>query len=414
MTGKSELLRTIHERIDKSGIPPTERDCLLELLNLLILTTQDIPDELEKEQLTKRLIEAIADNGQLLTTIRHQASELDALRRITLNLTSSLELQEVLSAVVAEAMRLVHNANDAHIFLYNSQEDKLTFGAALDVNGQRDVPYAVPRPDGLTHKVARSGKSIVINNIAAHPLYTEHQKKRTGSIIGLPLLVGSRVVGVMNMARTTVGPFSQSEIRLLSLLADQAAIAIVNARLHRAVALQARIDVLTGLPNRRALDERLEEEIIHAHKTKRPLTVIMMDLDGFKSINDTYGHDTGDIILRTVAQSLLQTLRATDYLARYGGDEMTLILPNTTLSQCQVVVDKILEHMQSLSIPIPDGKKVSMALSGGIAQYPKHASTAPGMLRAADEALYRAKRHQRGAFLIARMGTGDLDAPKTS
>jgi diguanylate cyclase (GGDEF)-like protein len=171
----------------------------------------------------------------------------------------------------------------------------------------------------------------------------------------------------MNMARTRTGEFSQPEIRLLTLLADQAAIAIINARLHTAVSHQARSDVLTGLPNRRALDERLDDEIKRSARSGRVFCVIMMDLDGFKQVNDTYGHDVGDDVLRQVARSLQENLRISDFLARYGGDELTLVLSETDLNQAEVVVEKINRNLDNLVLQLPEGKTTSLGISGGIA-----------------------------------------------
>ncbi len=249
---------------------------------------------------------------------------------------------------------------------------------------------------------------IVIEDVRTHPLFANTSKEREGSIIGLPLLTGSQVVGVMNLMRLGSGGFSQAETSLLRLLADQAAIAIANARLHEAISKQAYTDILTGLPNRRALDERLEEEVKRAGRSGHPLAVVMMDLDGFKYINDTFGHAVGDEVLQQAFGNLKGHIRAGDFLARYGGDEITLILPNTTLEQARVVVAKLQRRLRTSVVPLPDGSNAILNLSGGIAVMPNHARTAPDLLRAADEALYRAKRHQRGTFLVAKPGTGQL------
>jgi diguanylate cyclase (GGDEF)-like protein len=127
----------------------------------------------------------------------------------------------------------------------------------------------------------------------------------------------------------------------------------------------------------------------------------MMDLDGFKLVNDTYGHDVGDDVLRQISRSLQANLRASDFLARYGGDELTLVLSDTDLNQAQVVVEKIKNNLANLPIPLPEGETMFMTVSGGIALHPLHATNAPGLLRAADEALYRAKRSGGSSFAVA-------------
>ena len=152
--------------------------------------------------------------------------------------------------------------------------------------------------------------------------------------------------------------------------------------------------------------------IRHSNRSGYPFTVVMMDLDGFKIINDEFGHDTGDDVLRQVAEATKKTLRATDFLARYGGDEMTLVLPDTNLAQAGIVTNKIKNHLKTISISLPNSRTTEMRLSGGIAAYPKHADTAPGLLRAADEALYQAKQHARGTFLTASDRLDERQAPE--
>jgi diguanylate cyclase (GGDEF)-like protein len=305
-------------------------------------------------------------------------------------------------------MRLIENTRDVNIFLYKNH--KLSFGAALDSDGTRNKPWSKPRSNGLTYTVAHEGETIIVEDMQNHPLYRTAPKDWIGSIIGIPLKVGDMVVGVMNLSRSTLGGFSPSELRLLSLLSDQAAVAISNASLHQMISRQAYSDTLTGLPNRRALDERLEEEIQSARRNNYSFAVIMMDLDGFKAVNDTYGHATGDDVLRTVFSQMARGVRTTDFLARYGGDELTLILSQTEMFSAQVVSEKIVEGMKKLKYKLPDGKRLRIGISGGIAIFPVHALNGSDLLRAADAALYQAKKHQRGSFQPARGITGPLSS----
>ncbi len=397
MKSHTGVLRDARHRLEQKHVPVDAQERLLELLSLLMTIMDDAT--LKDGTFSRHLVDVLADNGNLLMLIQRQVAEQDALKRIVLNLTSSLELQAVLDGVVKEAMQLVKDAQDAHIYLF--QEEKLVFGASLKNDGEKNVQYSEPRPDGLTATAAHGKKIVIVEDMTDHPLYKGVPKTWRGSIIGIPMMMGSRVVGVMNLARTSPGEFNQAEIRLLTLLAEQAAIAIVNARLHAAVHHQARSDVLTKLPNRRALDERLEKAIAQSNTSGIPFSTVMMDLDGFKGINDTYGHEVGDDVLRQVAASMEKSLRSTDFLARYGGDEWTLILTETNLTQAQVVIQKIQHGLRNNSIHLPDGKTTNIYISGGVALYPLHADTAPGLIRAADEALFRAKKSNRGQFLVA-------------
>jgi diguanylate cyclase (GGDEF)-like protein len=400
------ILAEARRALGEQGGSPVEREYLLKLLDILIAALGNYSPESTEN--SHHIVRELIDNRALLSMLKQQTDELDALKKLSINLTSSLDLPDVLDAVVSEAMRLIESTRDVNIFLYKNH--KLSFGAALDSDGTRNKPWSKPRSNGLTYTVAHEGETIIVEDMQNHPLYRTAPKDWMGSIIGIPLKVGDMVVGVMNLSRSTLGGFSPSELRLLSLLSDQAAVAISNASLHQMISRQAYSDTLTGLPNRRALDERLEEEIQSARRNNYSFAVIMMDLDGFKAVNDTYGHATGDDVLRTVFSQMARGVRTTDFLARYGGDELTLILSQTEMFSAQVVSEKIVEGMKKLKYKLPDGKRLRIGISGGIAIFPVHALNGSDLLRAADAALYQAKKHQRGSFQAARGITGPLSS----
>jgi diguanylate cyclase (GGDEF)-like protein len=212
----------------------------------------------------------------------------------------------------------------------------------------------------------------------------------------------------MNLSRSTIGGFTRAELRLLGLLSDQAAVAISNASLHKLVAEQANTDSVTGLPNRRALDERLQEDIRYAKRMGSSFSVVMMDLDGFKNVNDTHGHVVGDEILHSLFNALAENIRPTDFLARYGGDELTLITREADQAVAEVVTQKIIQLVRNYVPPIPGNKNIKLGITCGIALYPTHASNAGDLLRASDAALYQAKKHHRGSYSIAKGVTGPL------
>jgi signal transduction histidine kinase/ActR/RegA family two-component response regulator len=177
------------------------------------------------------------ENLRLRQLGRDIQDEAETVQRTSSALTASLELPEVLDSILASAHDLVP-ADSAHIFLYDGKE--LSFGAASGQGGRWDKPYAEPRREGLTYRVAESGQPIVVEDIRAHPIYKDSPKKWGGSIVGLPLKVKQGVVGVMNISRFEPRPFMEKELRILQTLADQAAIAVENARLYDAERTQRR------------------------------------------------------------------------------------------------------------------------------------------------------------------------------
>ena len=178
------------------------------------------------EQVAGQLALALARSLAFQTEREHSA-QLEALRQANLRLTSRLDLRTVMEAILEHAIQLVA-ADDAHVFFYDGE--RLTFGAALWAGGARKDPYATPRPHGLTYTVARSGERIVVTDARRHPLYQD--EPWDGAITGLPLRIGEQVVGVMNVAFERPHDFLDSELRVLELLADQAAVALQNARLY--------------------------------------------------------------------------------------------------------------------------------------------------------------------------------------
>jgi signal transduction histidine kinase len=224
---------------------------------------------------------AMARFGDMMA-LRRQAAELEALHQAGLRLTASLEQQPVLEAILEQALKLA-DADDAHIFLY--ENGQLTFGAALGASGPREEPIAEPRPQGLTYAVARSGERIVIPNVDDHPLFQDW--RWGGAIVGLPLRVGERVLGVMNVAIELPHAFDESELRVLELLAAQAAIAVQNAHLYaqvqrHATELEQRVAERTrelAEANVRLQDlERLKSKLITdiSHELRTPLTNVRL------------------------------------------------------------------------------------------------------------------------------------------
>ncbi len=325
----------------------------------------------------------------LFQEVRQRSAELEAVRKASLSLTASLDLKEVLDTILENTLSLLSDAQDAHIFLY--EHGRLSFAAALWADGRKGQPWSNPRPDGLTYTVARQGEAILVTDMRNHPLFRGVPTSWEGSIVGLPLKIGDRVVGVMTVAHPRAGAFTEENLRVLRLLGDQAAIAIENARLHNLVAQQARTDALTDLPNRRALDERLEEEIQRASRYLHPLSLLMIDLNNFKEVNDTFGHPVGDQVLKKVAVCLRKAVREIDFISRYGGDEFVLLLPETNRNTAENLAQRLAQTLLKCRLDLPEEVPFEITLGFGIAVFPSDGVTASALLAAADRALYQSK-----------------------
>jgi GAF domain-containing protein len=216
------------------------------------------PDDARRLQAFASHVGVAIENARLYGATRQYVAGLEALQRTSLQLTSSLDLSAVLDTVVESALTLV-GANDCHIYLYDEDTQTLTFGTALWEDGRREPAVQAPRPDGLTANVARGGQPIVIDDATRHPFYTTPQAKKWNvqSVAGFPLKRANRVLGVFTIAFLSPHPFGQEELRVLTLLADQAASAIENARLYA----QARRDAETRSVLLREVNHRVKNNL---------------------------------------------------------------------------------------------------------------------------------------------------------
>jgi diguanylate cyclase (GGDEF)-like protein len=377
------------------GTPLCAHDRTIGIVLLFSRSPQPEPTPEMAETLSALINHAglIIDQAILLEKASFRAQQLEGLRRASLTVTSSLELNEVFMAVLESAMSLSRDAMDAHIFLY--EKDKLVFAEALWADGSSEKKFIEPRQNGLTYRVARSGEPVVVSNVRDHELFPDPGKwgddEWSGAIIGLPLKIGEDVVGVMNIAYQKSRNFESDELYLLGLLADQAAIAIDNARLHRIVREQSLTDPLTGISNRRAFDKHLNDLLEYAAETGGKFTMMMIDLNNFKQVNDTYGHTVGDGVLVRAALSLQSVIRGKDFLARYGGDEFAILLPETDQPTAMQVHDRLATALNEKVFLDDQQTPISLSLTVGIAEYPTHGQDFDSIVSYADDQLYRLK-----------------------
>lgn len=184
-------------------------------------------------------------------------------------------------------------------------------------------------------------------------------------------------------------------------MADGVALAVANLRLREALRQESIRDPLTDLFNRRYMEESLERKVLRALRNQQPVGIIMLDIDHFKRINDTYGHATGDAVLRQLGDFLKEHTRGDDIACRYGGEEFTLILPEATREQTRLRAEQLRQDFKTLRIQHGGQVLDLITLLFGVAAYPDHGTTRDAVLRAADTALYRAKHAGRDRVVVA-------------
>ncbi len=327
---------------------------------------------------------------------KKRAHELEIFSEINRELTSSLDLRAVLQALVDHGQRL-GDADAVTVFLVNGETGEITdyrvTAAARD--GLKQLPS--PRPDGLTVTVAKSGEAAFIPDTRSHPLYADGSYPDLYSIASLPLRFEDEIVGVLNVGYTRAHQFDDEEIRLLSTLADSAALTVHNAEMHDRVVKLAVTDELTGLANRRRFLEVLRSEMHRSRRYDRPLTLLMVDLDRLKQINDQNGHAAGDAMLHGVAQCMRSNVRDTDLPTRLGGDEFAVLLPETPGEAAGVIAERIRLGVENFSTVV-DGATIRSTVSIGlVSRGPGDLHDLPSFIHLADDALYKAKTAGRNA-----------------
>ena len=221
-----------------------------------------------------------------------------------------------------------------------------------------------------------------------------------------PLRMGRNVLGVVGIARVQRG-FTSSDASLVASSAEQVALSLERYRFIAMMQRQASTDDLTGLYNHRFLIDYLGQQVALAERLNTPLAILVIDLDHFKAVNDTYGHPVGDAVLSGFAQTLVGSIRRADLAARYGGEEFIVVMSNTAAVDARRVAEKIRAAAEAMQVPIDGGRNhVSVSVSVGGAAYPEDTTTAAELLATADAALYDAKHGGRNRVCMA----GDSDA----
>lgn len=230
------------------------------------------------------------------------------------------------------------------------------------------------------------------SEIRVHPCYREFGLE---AYIGCPIQVDGEVHGTLNFSSLNpCRPFSRDDLIFMQLLADSVGHEIHQQMMRKQLSAQARIDELTGLSNRRAVMETLEWQVAHSQRSGLPLTVLLLDLDYFKRINDTWGHGAGDAVLRAFARLLMDVGREVDLCGRLGGEEFILMLPDTTAEGGRALGQRLREQLAGTTMAVAADQRITASLSGGLAAL-TDSDTVESLLKRADQALYAAKQSGR-------------------
>jgi len=399
------------------------------------------PEQIQTLEIIASQAAIAIENARLYDVTRRRAEEMTLLYEISLELSANLNMDQVLRNLL-EKCRLLLPIDSFYVAIYEENTHLIYYPLFFDQGSFKNIPVRDMRvAPGLTGEVILSAKTIYLHDTLDPKTAEQYQIIHIGgtptrSFVGVPMIVRGRVIGVISVQSYLPNYYSDEHIRLLETIATQAAIAVENSRLyeaarkeimerrqaqedlqqtnqelqvqlHRVESLQEELreqairDVLTGLFNRRYLDETFAKKLNRTKRKESSLAVIMLDIDHFKSFNDTYGHTAGDELLAMLGDLLRKQTRQSDVACRYGGEEFIILLSDTPLDVATKRAEEIRRGFEESSIRFEE-KELKATISIGIAIYPDHGDQPEALIIQADQALYQAKSNGRNQVVAWR------------
>lgn len=357
-----------------------------------------LKDTIKGEQTSKRILglheDRIRREARYYESLYRQISSIGEIgQRITANLDLNVTLESIYEAVngLLDAPTLV-------IALLNNAGDALDYRLIM-LRGERQEPFSVPLTESSFGAWCLSNnKDILIGDVqneyqqyfGRQPLnvISENPEK---SLVYVPLRVGERVAGVFSVQSEKLQAYDKRSLETIKAIGSYLGIAVENSRLFGQIQRLATVDALTGLLNRRAISELLAEEFQKSARYKRSLSVMMVDIDFFKAVNDTYGHDGGDFVLKAVGAILKGDVRSCDFAGRFGGEEFVLVLPETGLEGGLRLAERLRRALEATEIPLGEGSSCRVTASFGLSALCSEDDSYESLLKRADLALYQSK-----------------------
>lgn len=425
------------------GVPIIVRDQAIGVIGV-----QDYEKEHAFGEEETRLLQTIAanlgiaiQNAHLYQKTRQRADEMSTLYNVGLTLTANLESTQVLRQLF-ESCRQILPMDAFYVAIYEESTGTISHPLFYENDIERVVPVRdINVSPGLSGEIIINRQTIYLPDASKRQERKSHQIIRAGgrpsrSYVGAPMIVGGRVIGVISMQSYQPNAYSQEQIRLLETIANVAGVAIENSRLfeqaqadieqrrhaqeslltanqdlhiqlnkvkalERELREQAIRDPLTGLHNRRYLSTVLSQRLDQASQRDTQLSILMIDIDRFKTFNDSYGHHAGDALLQSLAGLLRRHTRSLDIACRYGGEEFLLVLSNTSLEIAARRAEELREAFDQSESKFGD-QMLHATISVGVAAYPMHGTGTEELIMQADQALYAAKASGRNRVVVWR------------
>lgn len=334
-----------------------------------------------------------------------------ALLEISKSLGSRLDLDHRLE-ITADSAKEIIDYDRCFIFLVEPGERRLTVKAVKGYD-PAIIDYNFALTNGLLSIIVKNRQVLLFSQLpsqrAKHKIFPDGCKINVDcqSFLGLPLIIEDRAMGIVLFLSEKENAFTTYDRHVLSILCNHVAISIAEAQAHAQVERLAITDGLTGIYNHRRFQERLQEEFVRNARHPEPFSILMIDIDFFKKINDTFGHPAGDAVLKVIAKLLAKMIRKLDVVARYGGEEFVVLLLKSDSMQAWQMAERIRKAIESAPIDW-QGQKIDVTVSIGAASQPADAAQREELIACADKALYSSKRAGRNRSTLFKDLTQDM------
>jgi diguanylate cyclase (GGDEF)-like protein len=348
------------------------------------------------------------ENHRLHQDLYKKFTRFAALAELTKSITPIQDHEILLRTILDKSADLL-KAEQGSLMLLDQATDALLLEVKKGVVEGVGIKLRINRGEGIAGKVMELGEPLLVENVENDPRTRQKNRQhyKTPSFVSVPLKIDDRTIGVLNLSDKTTGEvFDEEDLKLIQSFATHAAMVMERNELHAKSEELKKLtitDSLTGLLNRRYLFERLKDELARSERHKHNLSLLMLDLDGFKYCNDTFGHLFGDRTLKILGETLLNTLRSIDIIARFGGDEFMVILPETPEPLALEIAERLRSSIAK-QVVLPNDANFentrTITASIGVVCYPQHGDTLELLLENVDKALYRAKHKGKNTIEV--------------
>ena len=359
------------------------------------------PEEVSICEQAANVIALAFEKFKALEKAQHRAATSETLRKAGAAITETRAIDETVNRIL-EQLKQVIPYDTASVQLLNRNGLKIIGGSGF-VNPDEIIGLTFPIPGNNPNTVVmETGRPHLLSDVGdVYGEFKQQPHDHIRSWLGVPLIFQERVIGLLAVDSASPNQFTQETITLVTEFANQVAVALENSRIYEKAQTQAITDPLTGVYNRWGMFQLAQNDFMKSISLNRPFAGIMIDLDHFKQINDSYGHSVGDLVLREFAKRCKSCVREIDYVGRYGGEEFIIFLPETNIEMGMIVAERLRLTISDKPIVVKEGLEFHITASLGLAQRDENTTSLDMLITRADQAMYVSKHKGRNCVSVS-------------